>query len=151
MQEVIHQLDELRSTVQNYFNQARAEEISHRPSPTKWSKKEVLGHLIDSGVNNLRRFTEIQFMPKPYKIISYNQTGLVTANYYQDADIVEIMDFWVSINQRINKVIEKLTTEALTYKIELPNGNMADLHFLITDYVDHMAHHVNQIVDLNRV
>jgi DinB superfamily len=31
-------------------------EFSAKPNPTKWSKKEVLGHLIDSAENNLRRF-----------------------------------------------------------------------------------------------
>ena len=30
----------------------------------KWSKKEILGHLIDSAINNLQRFTEIQYSEK---------------------------------------------------------------------------------------
>jgi ribosome biogenesis SPOUT family RNA methylase Rps3 len=34
-------------------------------NPKKWSKKQILGHLVDSGINNLQRFTEIQFEEKP--------------------------------------------------------------------------------------
>ena len=70
-------------------------------SNDKWSKKEILGHLIDSGINNLQRFTEIQFENKPYKIRKYNQDELVKANEYQNSETEEIADFWLSINNRI--------------------------------------------------
>jgi|TARA_R110000737_G_scaffold264685_1_gene272514 hypothetical protein len=62
--------------------------------PKKWSKKEILGHLIDSGINNLQRFTEIQFSDRPYVIRKYNQNELVIVNDYQNAEIKEILDFW---------------------------------------------------------
>lgn len=35
------------------------EELLSRPAENKWSKKEILGHLIDSVVNNLKRFTDM--------------------------------------------------------------------------------------------
>mgnify|MGYP003521561386 CR=1 FL=1 len=31
-----------------------------KPAPGKWSKKEVLGHLIDSASNNHQRFVRMQ-------------------------------------------------------------------------------------------
>jgi hypothetical protein len=36
-------------------------EFSRKVSPDKWSKKEILGHLIDSATNNHQRFVRAQF------------------------------------------------------------------------------------------
>src|SRR4030095_2595683 len=35
-------------------------EVSLKPAPGKWSKKEILGHLIDSATNNHQRFVRTQ-------------------------------------------------------------------------------------------
>lgn len=35
--------------------------LDHKPSPGKWSKKEILGHLVDSAGNNLHRFVRGQY------------------------------------------------------------------------------------------
>jgi DinB superfamily len=47
------------------------EEYSFKPSPAKWSKKEILGHLIDSAQSNIRRFVVAQYEENPF--IKYNQ------------------------------------------------------------------------------
>ncbi len=31
-------------------------ELNRKPAPTKWSKKELLGHLVDSAANNHASF-----------------------------------------------------------------------------------------------
>jgi hypothetical protein len=31
-----------------------------KPAPNKWSKKEIIGHLIDSASNNHQRFVRMQ-------------------------------------------------------------------------------------------
>lgn len=36
------------------------EDASQKPNPKKWSKKEILGHLIDSASNNHQRFVRAQ-------------------------------------------------------------------------------------------
>ena len=46
-------------------------EMTYKVSAGKWSKKENLGHLIDSGINNLQRLTEIQFEDAPYSNRNY--------------------------------------------------------------------------------
>ena len=42
-----------------------------KPAPNKWSKQEILGHLIDSAVNNHQRFVRTQFQDVPH--IPYDQ------------------------------------------------------------------------------
>lgn len=142
---LVERMDGLLKFAQNYFEHSTEEEISKKPSPSKWSKKEIFGHLIDSAVNNLQRFTEIQFESKPYKIRKYNQDELVKANNYQYSDIKEILGFWLSINKRIAAIMNDQTDETLDYEIELDAGKISDLRFLMNDYLDHMEYHLNQL------
>jgi hypothetical protein len=124
-------------------------ELKSKPLPDKWSKKEILGHLIDSGIHNLQRFTEIQFENKPYKIRQYNQNELVNVNHYNEANSDEIVSFWLAINERIKKVIELQDEHTLAYQIEIGKGEKSDFKFLIKDYVNHMEHHLHQIEKLH--
>lgn len=117
----------------------------HKSSPEKWSKQEILGHLIDSAINNLQRFTEIQFEPKPYQIRRYNQDELVKANAYQEAEINKLIALWLSVNIRILALMKLQTEATLSYPIILPDGEASDLRFLMTDYVDHLEHHLKQL------
>ncbi|MGB5497737.1 MAG: DinB family protein [Maribacter sp.] len=146
MTETTNKLGQLLKSGLEYISRSSDFEMNRKPSPEKWSKKEILGHLIDSGINNLQRFTEIQFENKPYKIRKYKQDELVKVNDYQNAETKEIVEFWVSLNNRIQILIEQQTEKTLDYKIELDTGNISDLRFLIKDYVDHLEHHLNQIM-----
>ena len=119
MTETTNKLEDLLQKGLEYFSKTSEEEISKKLTPEKWSKKEILGHLIDSGVNNLQRFTEIQFENKPYKIRKYNQNELVIANDYQNAKTKELLSFWIAINHRILNIMKLQTEESLNYKIEL--------------------------------
>lgn len=121
------------------------EEMSVKKSPEKWSKREILGHLIDSAINNLQRFTEIQFTEKPYVIRKYNQNELVKVNDYQNSDTQELLSFWLAINKRIEKIIKKQTEETLKYKVQIDDETIVDFNFLIKDYIDHLVHHLQQI------
>ena len=145
MQEVTGKLEALLKKGSSFIKDNSEEHLKLRPESGKWSKKEILGHLIDSAVNNLKRFTEIQFSSLPYPIVAYNQMGLVNANNYYEADTSEILNFWMSINKRIIAVINQQTETTLAYKIEYLDGEIIDLQFLMVDYVEHMEHHINQI------
>jgi len=149
MEKTINKLQRLLDAGQEYIATTSAAELAEKPNPEKWSKKEIIGHLIDSGIANLQRFTEIQFEEKPYKINQYNQNSLVVANDYQNAETKEIGQFWVSINNRIKNVIKQQSEESLNYKIEFYDGKVSDLRFLMNDYVEHLEHHLNQVIKNN--
>ena len=69
----MQQLEIHIETFPGKLKQISSEELLKRPATGKWSKQEILGHLVDSAINNLKRFTEIQFLPQPYTVISYKQ------------------------------------------------------------------------------
>lgn len=124
---------------------SKEEDLKHRASLKSWSKMEILGHLIDSGIYNLQRFSEIQFESKPYKIKSYNQDELVKINDYQNADPLELLSFWLSVNERIVQLLKMQNKTTLNYQVELETKEISDLRFLIQDYIAHLDHHLTQI------
>ncbi|HZY79904.1 MAG TPA: DinB family protein [Cyclobacteriaceae bacterium] len=131
--------------VTHTINNSSTAGLEKKPAPGKWSKKEILGHLIDSAINNLQRFTEIQYQPQPYQVRRYSQDDLVIANGYQQASIDEILKCWTALNTRILNVIKTLPADKLSLPLLLPDGTKKDLEFLISDYVDHMLHHHRQL------
>ena len=135
---VLNKLNVLAST-----NSTRNFEIE--PSETKWSKKEILGHLIDSAINNLQRFTEIQYAEKPFTIRTYPQDDLVKANDYQNKNILDLFHLLIELNKHIVYLVNNQTEETLKYEIILPNQAIKNLQWLIEDYFNHFYHHIKQI------
>lgn len=146
MQETISRLSNLLESTASHIRQTPEEMLNAKPRADKWSKKEILGHLVDSAINNLQRFTEIQFSDKPFQIYRYHQAELVQANAYQEAEIDEYLPLWVQLNKRIIQIMRLQTKRTLSFEILLYEGEKSDLKFLMTDYVDHMEHHVKQIL-----
>ena len=124
-----------------------SEALLERAASGKWSKQEILGHLIDSAINNLKRFTEIQFLPKPYTVISYQQNELVMVNGYQNLPLLHLLDLWQALNRQIVFVVEKIPAEKLNYPVDpqYENKEIETLGWIIRDYVAHMEHHFSQI------
>ena len=129
------------------IRQFSSEELLKRPAAGKWSKQEILGHLIDSAINNLKRFTEIQFLPQPYTVLSYQQVNLVIVNDYQNLHLDDLLNLWQALNRQIVFVVKNISEEKLNYPVDpqYENKEMKSLGWIICDYVAHMAHHFRQI------
>lgn len=129
------------------LKQFSSEELLKRPAAGKWSKKEILGHLVDSAINNLKRFTEIQFLAQAYTVISYSQNELVIVNDYQNLPLPHLLDLWQSLNQQIVFVVKNIPKEKLDYPVDpqYENKELKTLSWIICDYVAHMGHHFRQI------
>ena len=143
-------LSRLESHIQNtsgLFAKFSKEQLLHRSAPGKWSRQEILGHLVDSAINNLKRFTEIQFLPQPYHVVSYQQDDLVKVNHYQDLPLEHLLGLWKSLNQQILYVAKNISPEKLGYKVDsnYDNGELKTLGWIIADYVEHMEHHFRQL------
>ena len=147
MTNTVEHLEYWVSKVSKYVLEASEEILSEKIKPEKWSKKEILGHLVDSGIYNLQRFTEIQFKEKPYRLQNYNQDELVKANSYQNSSTNDILDLLCALNKRIIQIIKIQENSTLKNEIILSNGEIINFKFLIEDYVIHFEHHTKQIVD----
>ncbi len=145
MKETIQKLEYIVHEAEKSILKISIEALDHKISVKKWSKKEILGHLIDSALNNLQRFTEVQFEPQPYSIRKYDQNELVKVNHYQKNDIEALLRLWISLNTQIIFILKNYTSDMLNYTIELDRNNVKTLEWLIIDYVEHMQHHLGQI------
>ncbi len=143
----LSRLDNSIEQVVAIFEGYSGEELLHKPAPGKWSKQEILGHLVDSAVNNLKRFTEIQFLPQPYKVISYRQNELVAVNQYQDLNINHLLALWKPLNKQISYAVQNTAPEKFDYPVDpqYENGEMKSLGWIICDYVAHLEHHLRQV------
>jgi DinB superfamily len=114
-------------------------------SEDKWSKKEIIGHLIDSAQINLQRFVRCTY-EENFKLI-YEQVNWVEAQRYQEADINELLILWRSLNMQIIRVLQNYPPNRLHTKCD--NSKTAvSLHtveWLAQDYVDHLKHHLKQV------
>jgi hypothetical protein len=143
-------IKELKGIIDEYSQKIASldeNEFSTKPTANKWSKKEVLGHLIDSAHNNTRRFICGQYEPSPPNIV-YDQDQWVSLNNYQHSDSKDVIALWALANKRICSILEKMPVSA--YSKEANTGkNEVSLHtleFLAVDYVKHLKHHLNQII-----
>ena len=118
--------------------------MSTKPAPTKWSKKEIIGHLIDSATNNHQRFVRGQFENIPE--ISYDQNNWNEFSFYNQIDSKQIISFWTIFNKQIIEIIKRIPKENLEKQIKIGN-NILTLEFLIIDYVEHLEHHLKQIIE----
>jgi hypothetical protein len=140
-------LQQLRTYIDELPERLRAfseEELTDR-KPGKWSRKEILGHLIDSGLNNLKRFTDAQFLPSPFAVQRYNQNQSVVFNRYQELPLEHLLAYWQSLNRQIGYVAEVIPADILQKPVVPPDDSeTVTLLWLIDDYVAHMGHHFKQ-------
>jgi hypothetical protein len=111
----IEKTERLLSITSAYFNTVSDAVIKFKPSENKWSKKEILGHLIDSAIHNLVRFTEINYVEKPYHHRPYSQIDLVNLNQYQAMDTNDLIQLWISLNKQIIRIFKNINNKALDF------------------------------------
>ena len=116
---------------------------SKKPAPNKWSKKEILGHLIDSAANNHQRFMRLQLQAE-ISLPGYDQDDWVRLNRYQQRTWNEIVTLWSAYNRHLAAVIESLDDSALGHVWHSPDGDVT-LEFIASDYVRHLQHHLAQV------
>lgn len=123
------------------------DELGKKPAPDKWSKKEILGHLIDSAANNHQRFVRAQFEEEPFKFNSYQQDDWVKVQKYNAVDTESLVSLWKIYNQHILWIISNFDENKLESKWLMEDNEVSGetIFFLIKDYIDHMDHHFGQI------
>jgi hypothetical protein len=142
--DAMKQLTVLITQVPAKYESLSADELLQPPAPGKWSRQQVLGHLIDSAINNLKRFTDSQLLDQPYIIISYKQDGLMEVNNYQGLPLQHLLTLWQALNQQIIFVVKNIPAPKLAYQVEpqYEQTGTQTLEWLICDYVAHMKHHL---------
>lgn len=144
IEKAINRLSYLIEKVPSILTEIGEANMSAKPLPSKWSKKEIVGHLIDSATNNHQRFVRGQFESVPE--IRYDQNKWNEYGFYQHIDSRQIISFWTIYNKQLIEIIKRIPTENLERHIKV-GDNLLTIEFLIIDYVEHLEHHLKQIID----
>ncbi|MGE5478882.1 MAG: DinB family protein [Chloroflexota bacterium] len=119
------------------------QDFSFKADPAKWSKKEIIGHLIDSATNNHHRLVRGQFEQIPE--IQYDQDKWRQFSYYQHIESSQIISFWTIYNKQLIEIIKRIPKASLSKQVKIGN-DLYSLEQLIVDYVNHLEHHLRQVI-----
>ena len=117
--------------------------MSLKKEPNKWSKKEILGHLIDSATNNHQRLVLAQF--ENNLNLKYDQNKWNECNFYQEIESAQLVSFWAIYNKQLIEIIKRIPKEKLLNPVSI-GENTITLEFLISDYITHLEHHLKQLI-----
>jgi hypothetical protein len=129
------------------LNKLNEEGSSVKPLPHKWSKKEIIGHLIDSAQNNIRRFIVAQYEENPG--IRYRQDDWVRINNYQSCSLTDLIDLWHLLNKQIVSILSNSSEEVMQRTCQTDISHTID--WLAQDYIKHTKHHLHQVLGLSPI
>ena len=129
---------------------------SRRPAPGKWSPREIIGHLVDSASNNHQRFVRMRDRDD-LVVEGYEQDAWVAAQRYQDAPWVELVVLWLTYNRHLARLMAATPVDARnrmrhSHNLHLrayrpvPADRAVTLEYFMNDYVDHLEHHLAQVL-----
>lgn len=135
----------LAATIPPLLRNISEEHFSLKPSPEKWSRKQIIGHLIDSAANNHHRFIRSRTEDGPH--ISYNQDEWNNLSRYNEMSGEDIVTLWAHYNKLLSHIISNMTEQDLQRKCYIGNAEPLTLGFVVDDYVRHLEHHLKQVVE----
>jgi hypothetical protein len=133
------------------------EQTQHRRGAEKWTRKQILGHLIDSAANNHQRFVRAQFT-NALVFPGYEQERWVDAQHYNDEDWSRLVGLWRLYNLHLAHLASFISPAVLKnprteHNLDVIASNAVDknepvtLEYFIRDYAWHMRHHLDQIFE----
>jgi len=125
-------------------------------NPIKWSKLEIIGHLVDSAYHNHLRIINA---PLKDNLIfeGYDQDHCVAQNNYQNRNHKEVLSLFYTAQTHLFYAMASLDEKLLNRTTSQHNfdtmamrkvatGTMCSLNYLVEDYIFHLEHHLAQII-----
>jgi hypothetical protein len=112
----------------------------------RWSSKQILGHLLDSAVNNHQRFVRAQ-LGAELVFPGYEQDAWVDVQGYSEKPFAELVALWDAMNRHVAHVVARIPAARLATPCRIGGDAPVTLEFVARDYVRHLRHHLDQIFE----
>jgi hypothetical protein len=145
MNEPIAHFEELLKTVPKRLVDLADDAVSHKPAPNRWSKKEILGHLIDSAANNHQRFVRAQSTPH-LEFPGYEQEFWVATQAYATESWPDLVNLWLLLNRHLLHVVKAMPAEVLSHECVIGGRPAMTLAAMAADYLRHVDKHLAQLL-----
>lgn len=109
-----------------------------------WSRRQLLGHLIDSASNNHQRFVRAS-LQRELNFPGYDQNGNVRTQQFQQASWPMLVELFLSYNRFLAHVLATLPEDKLQTVCRIGAERPTTLEALAKDYVRHTAQHLRML------
>lgn len=109
-----------------------------------WSRKQLLGHLIDSAANNHQRFVRAA-IDGCFSGMPYAQEQWVATGAYQELPWTFLLSLWQHYNLLLAHVLERMDPQRAQAAVRIGDEELT-LAAVAEDYPRHMRHHLSQIL-----
>jgi len=144
MRQALVEFEEILNSVPRRLGDLSDEAVSAKPDPATWSKKEILGHLIDSAANNHQRFVRAQ-RSNPFEGPGYEQEFWVASQNYQKESWPDMVNLWLLYNRHLLHVLKAMPSEVLPHECRIGSYPVMTLEEVAVDYVRHMQGHLDEL------
>jgi hypothetical protein len=110
-----------------------------------WTRKQIVGHLLDSAANNRQRFVRAASEGK-YKGPKYAQDAWVAAHGYANQTWETLLGWWETEHEILIAVVDQIPEDRLEANCVVGSDAAVTLRFLIEDYIAHQRWHVKQLL-----
>lgn len=124
-----------------------AELSGTRSAPQAWSKREILGHLIDSAANNHQRFVRAQ-TTNTLDFPPYDPRAWVTCQRYADCDWDDLVTLWLTYNRHLVHVLRAMPSDCLDTPCRVDwydPPREIPLRQVAQEYLNHVRHHLEKL------
>ena len=109
-----------------------------------WTRKQILGHLLDSAANNRQRFVRAS-TDGHYTGPTYAQDAWVAAHGYANQSWETLLRWWQVEHEILSAVVDGIHEDHLQTTCIVGDNDPVSLRFLIDDYLTHQRWHLSQL------
>ena len=109
-----------------------------------WTRKQIVGHMLDSATNNRQRFVRAA-IDGDYTGPSMRRSAWVAAHGYAGQRWETLLGWWEAEHEILIAVVDHIPEERLQAICMVGEDAPVTLRFLIEDYVAHQRWHLRQL------